>query len=192
MTASAQGTLLAELRRELERTRHQAERALAQVDDDRFFAALGDDDNSLAILVKHVAGNLRSRWRDFLTTDGEKPDRDRDREFELAAGDTREALMERWVAGWEILATTLEELEEADLDRRVTIRGEAFTVQQALLRGLGHYAYHAGQIVLLARHHAGERWQTLSVPRGGSAAFNRRPQPYLGSTEAAEPRPGAR
>jgi hypothetical protein len=142
-----------------------SERAVAQVGDDAFFAVLGPEDNSIALLVKHVGGNLRSRFTDFLTTDGEKPDRQRDREFELYDGDTRSALMAGWEEGWSRLFATLQSLSPEDLDRTVTIRGEAHSVIDALHRALAHLSYHAGQIVLLAKVRAGAEWQTLSIPR---------------------------
>lgn len=171
--------------REFRRTKALADRAMAQVSDEQFLAAPGPETNSIAIVVKHMAGNLRSRWRDFLTTDGEKPDRRRDTEFELDAADDRASLMRRWEEGWAILFATLEALTDADLDRTVTIRGEPHTVVQAVNRQISHYAYHAGQIVLLARHFAGPEWTTLSVAKGASAAFNAAPRSYL---EGAKPR----
>lgn len=124
----------------------------------------------MAILVKHVAGNLRSRWTDFLTTDGEKPDRDRDSEFVLAAEDTRAALMERWAAGWELLHAALDGLADADLGHDVRLRGRKIAIGTAFAMQLAHAAYHAGQIVLVARLHSG-RWESLSIPRGESAAY---------------------
>jgi hypothetical protein len=154
-----------------------ADRAMAQVSDEQLFLTLGEEENSIAILVKHTAGNLRSRWTDFLTTDGEKPDRNRDCEFEnpaSPAGMTRTALLEDWERGWATLFGTLESLSDADLGRTVRIRGEAHSVMQAINRSLGHCAYHAGQIVLLAKHYAGEDWQSLTIPRNRSAEFNRR------------------
>lgn len=151
--------------------RQAAEAALAQVDDEAFFRLLDPEANSLALLVKHVAGNQRSRWTDFLTSDGEKPDRHRDSEFEKAGDDSRAALMERWVSGWELLFATLASLSPEDLLREVTIRGERHTVVQAIGRQLAHYAQHVGQIVLLAKHFAGARWETLSIPRGKSREF---------------------
>ncbi|HEU4630646.1 MAG TPA: DUF1572 family protein [Gemmatimonadaceae bacterium] len=150
-----------------------AERAAAQVDDEAFFLALDPDGNSVATLMKHMAGNLRSRFTDFLTTDGEKPDRDRDAEFEREPADTRASILARWAEGWNALSGALGALGPADLLREVTIRGEPHSVLQALSRQLAHQAQHAGQIVLLARHHAGPRWQTLSVPRGRSAEYTR-------------------
>lgn len=149
------------------------ERAMQQVSDEQLFASLDDESNSIAIIVKHVAGNMRSRWTDFLTTDGEKPNRDRDSEF-VDPPSTREALMKVWEDGWACVFHAIEPLKDADLGRTVTIRGEAHSVMQAINRQLAHYSLHVGQIVLLAKHFAGERWQTLSVPRNRSAEFNRR------------------
>jgi len=165
--------------REYRRLQEQAERAMAQVDDEAIFATLGAGDNSIAILVKHMAGNMRSRWTDFLTADGEKPDRDRDSEFVIEPGDTRETLMARWLRGWEALFEAISPLSAADLGRTVTIRSEPFTAIQAIQRQLSHYAAHVGQIVLLAKHHAGERWATLSIPRGRSRELNAQPSKYL-------------
>ncbi|HEX9736084.1 MAG TPA: DUF1572 family protein [Thermoanaerobaculia bacterium] len=173
--------------RELRRQKDLADRAMAQVDDDAFFATLAADDNSIAVIVKHVAGNMRSRWRDFLTTDGEKPDRDRDSEFDLTSADTRESLLRRWDAGWRLVFDAIGALSAGDLDRSVTIRGEQFTVLQAINRQLTHYSYHVGQAVLLARHHAGGEWKSLSIPRGQSAAFNEKPGRYP-AADAPSPR----
>ena len=158
---------------EFRRMKRQAEKALAQVSDEEFFRAFDPASNTLALIVKHLAGNLRSRWTEFLTSDGEKPDRNRDTEFELGPADTREALMERWEAGWKLLADALA-LAPEDAQRTVLIRGEPHTVVQAVNRQLTHYAGHVGQIVFLAKHLAGPRWKTLSVPRGQSAAFGAR------------------
>ncbi len=161
---------LESLRRRFAVYRAQAERALAQMDDAAFAERLGAVDPA-AILVKHIAGNLRSRWTDFLTTDGNKPDRDRDGEFELTEADTREALMAAWAEGWGRLEATLDALTPDDLARTVTIRAEPLSAVDALMRSLAHTASHVGQIVLLAKHAAGDDWQTLSIPRGGSASF---------------------
>lgn len=150
-----------------------AERAMAQVTDEQLFATMDDETNSIAIVVKHMAGNMRSRWTDFLTTDGEKPDRDRDSEF-VDPPATRGALLQAWEDGWSRLFRALEPLGEADLIRTVTIRGEAHSVMQAINRQVAHYAHHVGQIVMLAKHFAHDRWQSLSVPRNRSADFNRR------------------
>ena len=151
-----------------------ADDAMAQVDDAQFFAPLGDDENGIALIVKHMAGNLRSRWTDFLTTDGEKPDRDRDAEFEVHGGDDRAALLAAWERGWEIFLGTLASLTPADLGGTVRIRGEPQTVIRAVDRGVAHAAYHVGQIVLLAKHFAGPGWRTLSIPRGQSRQFTAR------------------
>lgn len=149
-----------------------AERAMMQVSDEEFFAVIDEESNSIAIIVKHIAGNLRSRWRDFLTTDGEKPDRNRDAEFEMI-GDTRESLLEFWEAGWQTLFESIEALTEEDFGRLITIRGELHTVVEAINRQLTHYAYHVGQIVFLAKHMRSSDWKTLSVPRNRSTDFNK-------------------
>lgn len=165
---------------EFRRHKSLADGALAQTDDATFFAEPCPGGNSIAILVKHVAGNLRSRWTDFLTTDGEKPDRDRDGEFVLAPGDSRAALEAAWEEGWRTLQATLDSLTLSDLARTVTIRGEPHTVPRAMLRQVAHYGYHVGQIVQLARAARGDAWKTLSVPRGGSADLNRRMRQRFG------------
>ncbi len=150
-----------------------AERAISQTGDEQLFAVLDGEMNSIAVIVKHMAGNMRSRWTDFLTSDGEKPSRDRDEEFSNPPA-TREALLEIWKGGWHCLLGTLDSLSDADLGRTITIRGEAHSVMQAINRQVEHYSYHCGQIVFLAKHFCEDRWQTLSVPRGKSAEFNRR------------------
>jgi hypothetical protein len=149
------------------------ERAMEQVADPQLFAQLDDEANSIAIIVKHLVGNMRSRWTDFLTTDGEKPNRNRDTEF-VDPSATREALLKEWEDGWARVFLAIEPLTDADLGRTVTIRGEAHSVMQAINRQLAHYPHHVGQIVLLAKHFAGARWQSLSVPRNQSAEFNRK------------------
>jgi hypothetical protein len=155
-------------------TKALAERAMAQLDDERFFRKLDAESNSVALVVKHVAGNLRSRWTDFLTTDGEKPDRRRDGEFETESADSRASLTACWERGWATLFATLEALGPGDLSRTVTIRGEPHAVVEAIERQRTHYAVHVGQIVFLAKHLAGPAWTSLSVPRGGSDAFTAR------------------
>jgi uncharacterized damage-inducible protein DinB len=150
-----------------------AERAIAQIADEELLTLLDSEANSIAIIVKHMTGNMQSRWPDFLTTDGEKPGRDRDAEFENPL-QTREALLAAWEAGWKCLFTALEPLSEEDMHRAVTIRGEPHSVMQTINRQLAHYAYHCGQIVLLAKHFKSGEWKSLSVPRGKSAEFNRR------------------
>ena len=158
--------------REYRSLKRATEKALAQIPDEAFFAALDVESNSIAVLVKHIAGNMRSRWSDFLTTDGEKPGRRRDTEFVIGPEDTRAALMERWEQGWAILIGTLESLGPGDLERTVTIRSEPYTVVGAVQRSLSHYSDHIGQIILLAKHFAGAEWKTLSIPRGKSEEVN--------------------
>jgi len=149
-----------------------AERAMDQVTDEQLFLTLDDEANSIAIVVKHMAGNMRSRWTDFLTTDGEKPNRERDTEF-VAPPATREALLQVWEDGWNCVFRAIEPLSESDLARTVTIRGEPHSVMQAVNRQVAHYSHHIGQIVLLAKHFAHDRWQSLSIPRNRSMDFNR-------------------
>jgi uncharacterized damage-inducible protein DinB len=150
-----------------------AERAMAQVSDEQLLTVLDSEANSIAVIVKHMAGNMRSRWTDFLTSDGEKPDRNRDTEFEDAPA-TRAAMLALWEEGWQCLFKALGALSESDLQRTVTIRGEAHSVMQAINRQMAHYSYHCGQIVLLAKHFMHADWKSLSVPRKQSADFNRR------------------
>ena len=150
-----------------------AERAMQQVSDEHLFTNLDAESNSIAIIVKHMTGNMRSRWTDFLTTDGEKPTRNRDSEF-IDPPATRAALLTDWEDGWSLVFSTLESLGESDLTRTVTIRGEAHSVMQAINRQVAHYPHHVGQIVMLAKHFACDHWQSLSVPRNKSAEFNRR------------------
>jgi len=150
-----------------------AERAMAQVSDEQLYETLDAEANSIAIVVKHMAGNMRSRWTDFLISDGEKPNRDRDSEF-VDPSATRAELLAVWEDGWKRLFAAIEPLTDADLTRTVTIRGEGHSAMQAINRQLGHLSYHVGQIVLLAKHFASDHWQSLSVPRNQSAEFNRR------------------
>jgi hypothetical protein len=147
------------------------EGAIAQVSEAALLTVLDPESNSIALLVKHLAGNMRSRWTDFLTSDGEKPDRDRDSEF-VAPPETRAELLALWERGWGCLFGALEPLGDADLARVITIRGERHSVMQAINRQVAHYAYHVGQIVFVAKHLAGPSWQSLSVPRNRSAEFN--------------------
>ena len=146
---------------------------MAQCADEGLFATLDAESNSIAIIVKHMAGNMRSRWMDFLTTDGEKPDRNRDTEFEQPP-QTRAELLELWERGWKYVFDALEPLTDADLTRTVTIRTEPHSVMQAINRQVAHYAHHIGQIVFLAKHlttKATGKWDSLSIPRGKSRAF---------------------
>jgi hypothetical protein len=151
------------------------ERAMQQLTDEQLFAVLDEEMNSIAVIVKHMSGNMRSRWTDFLTSDGEKPGRDRDEEFSNPPA-TREALLQIWEDGWQRLLATLESLSDADLGRTITIRGEPHSVMQAINRQVAHYSYHCGQIAFLAKHLSGDGWQTLSIPRGKSTDFTKRVQ----------------
>jgi Protein of unknown function (DUF1572) len=150
-----------------------AERAMEEVSDTDLFTELGPETNSIAVVIKHMAGNMQSRWTDFLNSDGEKPDRNRDSEFETPP-QTRTEVLDMWERGWACLFAALEPLTDDDLARTVHIRGEAHSVMQAINRQVAHYQYHIGQIVLLARHFAGARWQSLPIPRKGSAEYNRK------------------
>ena len=154
-----------------EANKRLADRALGQVPDDKLHVALDANTNSIAVIIKHVAGNLLSRWTDFLTTDGEKPWRKRDGEF-LDSFKSRAELLEFWERGWACLLKTLGSLTPEDLGKTVFIRGEPHSVPLALERSLGHTCYHIGQIVQVARIHAGEKWNTLTIPRGKSEEFN--------------------
>jgi len=164
-------TWLEEVESQYRRYKDKCERAAAQVSDDDLFVPVGNCPHTIAVLMKHLAGNHRSRWRDFLTTDGEKRDRDRESEF-TAEGETRASIRERWEEGWDIALGSLAGLEPADLERTVTIRGQPLSVMQAIVRNLNHVVYHTGQIVQLARHFAGDRWQTLSIAPGKSEEHN--------------------
>jgi len=148
-----------------------ADRAVEQVPDSKLHTALDANTNSIAVIMKHVAGNLLSRWTDFLTTDGEKPGRNRDEEF-VDSFSSRAEVLAVWERGWSCLLATLESLKPEDLEKTVMIRGEPHSVPLAMERSLGHTCYHIGQIVQIARIHAGEKWNTLTIPRGGSEKFN--------------------
>jgi len=179
--------LLADLRHEFRRYKTVAERAMAELDDAAFFHRPGEVVNPIALIVKHLAGNMASRWADFLTTDGEKPTRNRDTEFVLTDDDTREHLMAAWERGWAILFDTLDGLTDADLPATVTIRGEAHTARQALLRGALHVAYHTGQILYLVRLlRPDAAWQT--IPPGQS---RHAPGAYLRPPESGSGQPKA-
>ena len=175
-----------EARRSFRGYKRLADQALEQVDDHQFFYTPNAESNSLAQLVKHIAGNMRSRWTDFLTTDGEKPDRDRDLEFVIGPSDTREELMRRWEAGFATVYETLQSLAPQDIMRTVYIRSEPHTVLQALNRSLTHVSHHIGQILFLAKMIRGTSWQCLSIPKGKSAEFNARKvddRKHLGPTK---------
>ncbi len=172
MTDSPASLYLADVVDQFRKLKDLGDKALAQVRDEDLFATLDPESNSLAILVQHMAGNMRSRWTGFLHSDGEKPDRDRDSEFEVTAATTREELLARWEEGWRCLFQALAALHEEDLAMTVLIRAEPHSVIKAINRQLTHYGYHIGQIVFLAKHFASDQWKNLSVPRGGSTAFN--------------------
>jgi uncharacterized damage-inducible protein DinB len=167
-------TMLQDIISEFSRYRTLGQKTLEQLPDTALNQALGEGNNSIAVIVRHISGNLISRFTDFLTTDGEKPWRDRDAEFADHTY-TRTEVMDWWDKGWRVLTAELAKLTEHDLQKQVTIRGQTLTVHEALTRSLAHTAYHVGQIVLLARIAQGENWQTLSIARGRSAEYNKNP-----------------
>jgi hypothetical protein len=162
---------LEEIKRQFRGHQRMGEKALAQLEEKDYFVTLDPESNSIAALVKHISGNARSRFTDFLTTDGEKADRFRDREFEVTDTTTREEVMRWWEQAWSYVFGALDKLKPEDVLRTVTIRQEPHTVMQALNRALAHYAQHIGQIVFLAKHLRSSNWQTLSIPRGRSEDF---------------------
>jgi len=162
---------LEEARRQLRGHKRMGEGAMTQLRDEDFFVGLDPEANSVAILAKHIAGNMRSRFTDFLTSDGEKPDRFRDREFEVTAATTRADVVKWWEEGWATVFAAIDPLKPEDVMRTVTIRGEPHTVLQAINRAIAHYAQHIGQIVFLAKHLRSDEWKTLSIPRGKSEEF---------------------
>ena len=149
-----------------------AERAFAQISDEEFFRTLDEESNSIAINMKHIAGNMISRWTDFLTTDGEKPERNRDLEFVMLPETSKNDMLAYWERGWQCVFEAVEPLKPEDLMRTIRVRGQDHTVVQAINRQLAHYAYHVGQIVFLAKHFKSGEWQSLSVPKNRSAEFN--------------------
>lgn len=163
---------LEEARRQFRGHKRLGEGAMAQLADEAFFVTLDAESNSIALLVKHLAGNMRSRFTDFLTSDGEKPDRNRDAEFETDPAATRADVLASWEAGWQSVFSALDSLRPEDVMRTVAVRGEPHSVMQAINRQIAHYAYHVGQMVFLAKQLRSGEWQTLSVPRGKSAEFN--------------------
>jgi Protein of unknown function (DUF1572) len=171
MTTDAAAHYLDEAHRQMRGHKRLAEGAMAQLKDEELFVTLDPESNSVAVIVKHMAGNMRSRFTDFLTTDGEKPDRYRDQEFELGAATTRADLMKWWEEGWARVFEAIESLKPEDVMRTVTIRGEPHTALQAVNRQVAHYAYHTGQIVFLAKHIRSSKWRSLSIPRGKSEEF---------------------
>jgi hypothetical protein len=171
MTTDPAAHYLDEAHRQMRGHKRLAEGAMAQLKDEELFVTLDPESNSIAVIVKHMAGNMRSRFTDFLITDGEKPDRYRDQEFELSPATTRGDLTKWWAQGWARVFEAIESLKPEDLMLRVTIRGEPHTVLQAINRQVAHYAYHTGQIVFLAKHIRSGKWKTLSIPRGKSEEF---------------------
>ncbi|HEV2468444.1 MAG TPA: DUF1572 family protein [Candidatus Sulfotelmatobacter sp.] len=171
MTTDLAAHYLDEIRRQFRGHKRMGEGAMSQLRDEEFFVQLDPEANSVAILVKHLAGNMRSRFTDFLTSDGEKPDRFRDREFELTPATTRADVMQWWEEGWGCVFAAIESLKPEDVSHTVTIRGEPHTVLQAMNRALAHYAQHIGQIVFLAKHLRSKEWRTLSIPRGKSEEY---------------------
>ena len=163
---------LADTRASFRAYKKLAEKALAQIKDEDYFVALDAESNSIAVIMKHMAGNMISRWTDFLTTDGEKPDRNRDLEFVIENRPSLTEVFAHWDQGWSCLLNAVESLQQGDLDKTVFIRGKAYSVVQAINRQLTHYAYHVGQIVFLAKHISSSEWTSLSVPRNRSASFN--------------------
>jgi hypothetical protein len=173
MTTDLASHYLEEARRQMRGQKHMGERAMSQLRDEDFFVTIDPESNSIAILVKHLAGNMRSRFTDFLTTDGEKPDRFRDREFEVTQTTIRADVMRWWEEGWSIVIGTIESLQPEDVLRTVTIRDEPHTVLQAINRQIAHYAAHVGQIVFLAKHLRSTEWKSLTIPRGKSEEFKK-------------------
>ncbi|PYS75138.1 MAG: hypothetical protein DMF73_01650 [Acidobacteria bacterium] len=162
-----------------------AERAFEQIDDEDFFRTIDRESNSIAVNMKHLAGNMLSRWTDFLTTDGEKPERDRDMEFVMLPQTTKAEMVAYWDKGWQCTFDAVQPLKPENLMRRVTIRGQDHTVVQAINRQLAHYAYHVGQIVYLAKHFKASDWQSLSVPKNKSAEFNKYLEEQMRKSPAA-------
>jgi hypothetical protein len=163
---------LEEAFRQMRGQKHLAEGAIAQLSDEELFRVVDPESNSVATIMKHMAGNMRSRFTDFLTTDGEKPTRHRDQEFIIDANTIRDDVMRNWEEGWNIVLSTVKSLKPEDVTKTVTIRGESHTVLQAINRQIAHYAHHSGQILFLAKHLRGAEWKTLSVPRGKSEEYN--------------------
>jgi hypothetical protein len=164
-----------------------ADKALAQLKDDEFLLTIDEEANSVGVIIKHLAGNMLSRWTDFLTTDGEKPDRHRDMEFVLTPETTREELLARWEEGWQCVFDAVESLQPEDVEKIVLIRGEEHTVIKAVIRQLSHYAQHIGQIVFLAKHFRSAEWKTLSIPRNRSVEFNASMSEQLKQTDEGKP-----
>ncbi len=156
----------------LKQAKKLADKAIAQMNDDELFVTLDEESNSVAVIMKHMAGNMFSRWTNFLTTDGEKPDRNRDMEFVIESNTTKDDILDYWERGWACVFAALEPLTPEDFEKTVLIRGEPHTIVMAINRQLMHYSYHIGQIVYLAKHFRSTEWRSLSVPRNKSAEFN--------------------
>ncbi len=174
MTPDLASHYLEEARRQFRGYKRLGEGAIAQLTEQEFFITLDPESNSVAVIIKHLAGNMRSRFTDFLTSDGEKPDRNRDQEFEISYASSREDVMRWWEEGWAHVFSAIESLKPEDVTRTVTIRGEPHSVVQAINRQIAHYAYHVGQIVFIAKHFRSSDWKSLSIPRGKSEEFNRK------------------
>ena len=160
----------------LKNSKKLADKAIAQLQDDEFFVTLDEEANSVAVIMKHMAGNMFSRWTDFLTSDGEKPDRNRDMEFVIGANTTKDDVLDYWERGWACVFAAIEPLKLEDFEKTVSIRGEPHTIVMAINRQLMHYSYHIGQIVFLAKHFRSTQWNSLSIPRNKSAEFNQKMQ----------------
>jgi len=173
MTTDLAAHYIEEARRQMRGQKHMGEGAMAQLREEDFFVTLDPEANSIAILVKHLAGNMRSRFTDFLTSDGEKPDRFRDREFEVNTALTRADVLRWWEEGWAIVLGAIDALKPEDIMHTVTIRGEPHTVLQAINRQIAHYAAHVGQMVFLAKHLRSNEWKSLTIPRGKSEEFKK-------------------
>jgi hypothetical protein len=173
MTTDLATHYIEEARRQMRGQKHMGEGAMAQLREEDFFVTLDPEANSIAILVKHLAGNMRSRFTDFLTSDGEKPDRFRDREFEVNTALTRADVLRWWEEGWAIVLGAIDALKPEDIMHTVTIRGEPHTVLQAINRQIAHYAAHVGQMVFLAKHLRSNEWKSLTIPRGKSEEFKK-------------------
>ena len=172
MSSDFRSQYVEEVFRGLRGHKRLADGAMAQLSDEQFFALPDPESNSVAVIAKHMTGNMRSRFSDFLTSDGEKPDRNRDQEFVMPNDASREEILRAWEQQWQLAFDTIHALQPEDLERTVTIRGQPHSVLQAVNRAAGHMAYHTGQIVFLAKHWRGTEWQSLSVPKGQSDSFN--------------------
>lgn len=180
---------LEEAARQMRGHKRLAEGAIAQLSDEELFRVIDPESNSVAIIIKHMAGNMRSRFVDFLTSDGEKPTRHRDQEFVVDDKTTRADVMRWWDEGWAIVFDAISALKPEDVSRTVTVRGEPHSVLQAINRQVAHYAHHSGQILFLAKHLRSTNWKTLSVPRGQSEEFNAKMKQEHGAKAEGKYRP---